>query len=27
VAQDMTYVRAVPIEAFDLVQHASSIYG
>src|ERR1035437_8538209 len=27
VAQDMTHVRAVPIEAFDLVQHASSIYG
>src|ERR1035437_2192185 len=27
VAQDMTHVCAVPIEAFELVQHASSIYG
>src|ERR1035441_461382 len=27
VAQDVTHVSAVPIEAFDLVQHAFSIYG
>ena len=27
VAQDVTHVGAVPIEAFDLARHASSIYG